>query len=175
MSTIGSQRQARSWTVGALQVATCIALVAGYGASPAGQADASSTARARTAQSSNDDPCRYSTAEAMGSAFGRPLKSSKLANVCQYRGSGTDLVVVKVAAGPEGTILRHAKGAALQKQAGVEKVTTAVGEAYFDSTLPVFIGRVGDREVQIETTIQPLPRDAMIAVGRRIMEAIARQ
>ena len=57
----------------------------------------------------------------MGAAFGRPLKSSKLADVI----------------------------------------------------LPAFIGRVGDWEVQIETTIQPLPRDAMIAVGKRMMETIA--
>ena len=60
----------------------------------------------------------------MGAAFGRPLKSPKLADVC-------------------------------------------------DTILPAFIGRVGDREVQIETTIQPLPRDAMIAVGKRMMETIA--
>jgi hypothetical protein len=25
----------------------------------------------------------------MGKAFGRPMKSSKLANVCEYRGTGT--------------------------------------------------------------------------------------
>jgi hypothetical protein len=111
----------------------------------------------------------------MTTAFGRQLKSSKLANVCQYRGAGSDLVVVKVAAGPEGTILRHAKAVSSQNQKDVEKVTTAVGEAYFDSTLPVFIGRVGDREVQIESTIQPVPRDAMIAAGKRIMETLARQ
>jgi hypothetical protein len=127
------------------------------------------------AQSSNDDPCRYATAEAMGSAFGRQLKSSKLANVCQYRGTGSELVVVKVAAGPEGTILRSAKAALAQNQKGVENVATSMGEAYFDSSFPVFIGRVGDREVQIESTIQPLPRDAMIAAGRRIMETIARR
>jgi hypothetical protein len=175
MSTSRSHRKARSWSVGALQAATFIALVAGYGVLPAGQADASAPTRAGTAQSSNDDPCRYSTAEAMGTWFGRKLKSSKLANVCQYRGAGTDLVVVKVATGSEGTILRHAKAASAQNQKGVERVTTAAGEAYFDSTFPVFIGRVGDREVQIETTIQPVPRDAMIAAGKRIMETLARQ
>lgn len=111
----------------------------------------------------------------MGSAFGRPMKSSKLANVCEYRAAGTDVVVVKVEAGSEGIILRHVKGALAQKSEGVEKVPTAVGEAYFDSTLPVFVGRVGNREVQIETTIQPMPRDAMIAAGTRIMETLARQ
>jgi hypothetical protein len=165
MSNEASRRRARSWKVGALQVATVVALIAGHGASPA------QTGRA---QSSSDDPCRYATAEAMGRAFGRTLKASKLVNVCQYKGTGTELVVVKVAAGPEGTILRHAKAVSAQNPKEVEKVTTPVGEAYFDSTLPVFIGRVGDREVQIETTIQPTPRDAMIAAGRRIMETIAR-
>jgi hypothetical protein len=130
-------------------------------------------ARAGVAQSTSDDPCRFSTAEAMGSAFGRRMKSSTLANVCEYRGTGTDVVVVKVEAGPEGTILRHVKSASAQSHEGAEKVATAVGEAYFDSTLPVFIGRVGNHEVQVETTIQPLPRDAMIAVGTRIMETLA--
>lgn len=161
-----------------LQAATFIALAAGCSASPADQADqadASASRRAGVAQSTSDDPCRFATAEAVGSAFGRQLKSSKLANVCQYRGTGTDVVVVKVEAGTEGTILRHMKTASAQSAAGAEKVATAVGEAYFDSILPAFIGRVGDHEVQIETTIQPLPRDAMIAVGTRIMETIARK
>jgi hypothetical protein len=59
------------------------------------------------------------------------------------------------------------------RRQGVEKVTIAIGEAYFDNTLPVLIGRVGNLEVQIETTIQPVPREAMIAVGTRIMETLA--
>jgi hypothetical protein len=46
---------------------------------------------------------------------------------------------------------------------------------HFESILPAFIGRVGDHEVQIETTIQPVPREAMIAVGLRIMETLARK
>jgi hypothetical protein len=175
MSTDGSPRRARSLKLNALQVATLIALVAVYGASPAGQAAASAPARTRMAQSSNDDPCRYATAEAIGNAFGRQLKSSKHVNFCQYQGTGTDLVIVKVAAGPEGTILRHVKSAAAQGHKGAEKLTTTVGEAYFDSILPAFIGRVGNSDVQIETTIEPVPRDAMIAVGRRIMESIVRR
>ena len=48
-------------------------------------------------------------------------------------------------------------------------------EAYFDRELSVFIGRVGNHEVQIETTIQPVPRETMIAVGGRIMESLARR
>lgn len=175
MGMNGTWRRARSWKRGALQAATIIALAAGCSASNAEEAKASAPAPAVLAQATSDDPCRYFTAEEMGKAFGRPMKSSKLANVCQYRGAGTDLVVVKVAAGPEGTILRYANAASSQNQKGVEKVTTAVGEAYFDSTFPVFIGRVGDREVQIETTIQPVPREAMIAVGTRIMEALSRK
>jgi hypothetical protein len=103
------------------------------------------------------------------------MKSSKLANVCEYRGTGTGMVVVKVETGTEGTILRHVKSASAQGQKGAEKVSTAVGEAYFDSILPAFIGRVGNREVQIETKIQPVPREAMIAVGTRILETLARK
>ena len=175
MGIDATRRRARSWRGGALQAATCIALVAGCSVSPAEQADAAASGRAGVARSTGDDPCRFSTAEAMGSAFGRRMTSSKLVNVCEYRDTGTDVVVVKVEAGPEGTILRHVKGASAQSQGGAQKVATAVGEAYFDSTLPVFIGRVGNHEVQIETTIQPLPRDAMIAVGTRIMETLARK
>jgi hypothetical protein len=173
MWNVRPRRRAQSWRGGALRAATFIALVAGSSASPAGQANASAPARAGAAQSTSHDPCRFSTAEAMGKAFGRPMKSSKLANVCEYRGTGTDVVVVKVEAGPEGTILRHVKGASAQGHKGAEKVATVIGEAYFDSTLPVFIGRVGNHDVQIETTIQPVPRDAMIAVGTRIMETFA--
>lgn len=147
-------------------------LVAGCG-SPIDEAQASASA-APVTQSTSDDPCRFATAEAVGKAFGHPMKSSKLVNVCQYRGE-SGLVVVKVAEGPEGTILRHAKSASAQGQTGVEKLAAAVGEAYFDSILPVFIGRVGNYEIQLETTIQPVPRDAMIAVGTRIMETLARK
>jgi hypothetical protein len=146
----------------ALRALTFVVVVAGWGAFPA-------------AQSTSEDVCRFYTAEAMGKAFGRPMKSSKLTNVCDYRGPGTDRVVVQVKAGPEGTILRHAKATAVKPGQGVEKLAIAVGEAYFDSTIPVFIGRVGNNEVQIETTIQPLPRDTMVAVGTRIMESLARK
>src|SRR5918993_428405 len=162
MSTDGSPRRARSSKLGALQLAAFITLVTGSGPSAGGEAAAAAPATAGIAQSSTDDPCRYATAEAMGSAFGRQLKSSKHVNFCQYQGAGTDLVIVKVAAGPEGTILRHVKSAAAQGHKGAEKVTTPVGEAYFDSILPAFIGRVGNNDVQIETTIEPVPRDAMI-------------
>lgn len=139
------------------------------------QADVSAQARAGGAQSTSDDPCRFATAEAVGKAFGRPMQSSKHVDHCQYRGTpnGLLLVVVQVKAGPEGTILKYTKSAAAQGRKGAEKVTTKVGEAYFDSIIPAFIGRVGNYDVQIETTIQPLPRDAMIAVGTRIMETLA--
>ena len=78
-------------------------------------------------------------------------------------------------AGSEGNILRYAKSATAQGQKEVEKVPTPAGEAYFDRTLPAFIGRVGNQEVQIETTIQPVPREAMIAVGTRILETLSRK
>ena len=145
-------------------VACCRALVE--------EAAVSAQARAGGAQSTGD-PCRFATAEAVGKAFGRPMQSSKLVDVCQYRGTPNGLVVVRVKAGPEGTILQHARSAAAQEQKIAEKITTKVGEAYFESILPAFIGRVGNYDVQIETTIEPVPRDAMIAVGTRIMETIA--
>jgi hypothetical protein len=147
-----------------------MALVAGCG-SPMDKASASA---APVTQRTSDDPCRFATAETVGKAFGHPMKSSKLVDVCQYRGE-RGLVVVKVAEGPEGTILRHVKSASAQGQKGVEKLAAAVGEAYFDSILPVFIGRVGNYDIQLETTIEPVPRDAMIAVGTRIMETLARK
>jgi hypothetical protein len=168
--------ETRRWgwdgTGAALRAAAFIALITACG-SPVDGAQASAPAAGAT-QTSSDDPCRFATAEAVGKAFGRPMKSSKLANVCQYRGE-TGMVVVKVAAGSEGTILRHAKTASAQGQKGVEKIAAPVGEAYFDSILPDFIGRVGNYEIQLEATIQPVPRDAMIAVGTRIMETLARK
>ena len=174
MGMTGTRLRVRRWTCGALQSATIIAVAAGCGAASANEANAPvPAARADVAQSTSEDPCRYVTAQDMGKAFGRPMKSSKLADVCQYSGTSTGLVVVRVKAGPEGTILRHVKSAAAQGQKGAEKATTTVGEAYFDSILPAFIGRVGNYDVQIETTIEPVPRDAMIAVGTRIMETLA--
>lgn len=125
------------------------------------------------AQTTVEDPCRFASAEAMGKAFGRPMKSSKLGDVCQYSGTPTERVVVRVNAGREGTIFGHVKTAAAQGQKAAEKVKTAVGEAYFDSSVPAFVGRVGNYNVQIESTIQPVPHDAMIAVGTRIMETLA--
>jgi hypothetical protein len=168
----GTPRRGRSWRRAALRASAFVVMTAGCGAL-LDQADVSAEARAGAAQSRSADPCRFATAEAIGKAFGRPMQSTTLVDVCQYRGSPTGLVVVKVTAGPEGTILRHVKSAALQGQQGAEKATTTVGEAYFDSILPAFIGRVGNYDVQIETTIEPVPRDAMIAVGNRIMETLA--
>ncbi len=162
-------RRVRNWRRVARQ-ATLIALVAG--GFPVDGIHASAPAGAGVAQTASDDPCRFATADSVGKAFGRPMKSSKLANVCQY-GDGSGMVVVKVAAGPEGTILRHVKATLAQGIKGPEKVTTTVGEAYFDSILPVFIGRVGNYDVQLETTIQPVPRDAMIAVGTGILKTLA--
>ena len=137
------------------------------------QADASAQARAGGAQNTSEDPCRFATAEAVGKAFGRPMQSSKLVDVCQYRGTPTGLVVVRVKAGPEGTLVRHVKSATAQGHKGAEKVTTTVGEGYFESILPAFIGRVGNYDLQVETDIEPAPRDAMIAVGTRIMQTLA--
>ena len=93
--------------------------------------------------------------------------------VCQYSGTPAEVVVVRVNAGREGTIFGHVKTAAAQGQKAAENVKTAVGEAYFDSSFPAFVGRVGTYNVQIESSIQPVPRDAMIAVGTRIMETLA--
>jgi hypothetical protein len=168
----GRLRRVRSWRRAALQVSAFVVMIAGC-SSLIDQADVSAQARAGAGHSTSEDPCRFAAAEAVGKAFGRPMQSSKLVDACQYRSSPTDLVVVRVKAGPEGTILRHVRTAATQGHKGAEKVTTSVGEAYFDSILPAFVGRVGNYDVQIEATIEPVPRDAMIAVGTRIMETLA--
>ena len=99
-------RRVRTWRCAALQASAFVVMIAGC-SSLVAQADVSAQARAGGAQSTSEDPCRFATAEAVGKAFGRPMHSSKLADVCQYRGTPTDLVVVRVKAGPEGTILRH--------------------------------------------------------------------
>jgi len=176
MGINGIRLRASSWKREAMQAATIIAVAAVCSASTANEATAQvPAARASVAQSTSEDPCRYFTAEEMGKAFGRPMKSSKLANVCQYRGAGSSLVVVKVETGPEGTLVRHVKSASAQGHKMAEKVVAKAGEAYFENILPAFIGRVGNHDVQIETTIQPVPRQAMIAVGLRIMETLARK
>lgn len=169
----GRLRRVRSWRRAALQASAFVVMIAGC-SSLVDQADVSAAqARAGGAQSTSEDPCRFATAEAVGKAFGRPMQSSKHVDFCQYGGTPTGLVVVRVKAGPEGTILRHVKSTVAQGQKGAEKVATTVGEAYFESILPAFIGRVGNYDVQIETTIEPVPRTAMIAVGTRIMETLA--
>jgi hypothetical protein len=172
MCIVGRRQRSRSWRRAALQASAVVVLIAG-GNSLINQAKVSAQARAGGAQSTSEDPCRFATAEAIGKAFGRPMQSSKLVDACQYRGVPAGLVIVRVKSGPEGTILRHVKSAAAQGHQGAEKVATMVGEAYFDSILPAFIGRAGNYDVQIETTIEPVPRDAMIAVGTRIMETLA--
>ena len=168
----GRLRRFRNWRRAALQVFAFVVIIAGC-RSLVDEAGLSAQARAGGAQSTSEDPCRFATAEAVGKAFGQPMQSSKLVDACQYRGTPTGLVVVRVKAGPEGTILKHVKSAVAQGHKGAERATTTVGEAYFDSILPAFIGRVGNYDVQIETTIEPVPRDAMIAVGTRIMETLA--
>jgi hypothetical protein len=115
VSIYGTRRRGWSGRRAALQATAFIALLTGCG-SPVDEVRASAPAAGVT-QSTSEDPCRFATAEAVGKAFGRPMKSSKLANVCQYRAE-TGMVVVKVAAGPEGTILRHAKTASAQGQKG---------------------------------------------------------
>ena len=168
----GRLRGVRSWTRAALQASAFVVMIATC-SSLVDQTDVSAQAGGAGAQSKSEDPCRFATAEAVGKAFGRPMQSSKLVSACEYRSTPADLVVVKVAQGKEGAILRHVKTAVKQGDKAAQKVAIAVGEAYFDSTLPVFIGRVGNYDVQVETTIEPVPRDAMIAVGTRIMETLA--
>jgi hypothetical protein len=168
----GRLRRVLSRRRAALRASAFIVIIAGC-SSVVGQSDVSAQVGAGGAQGTSEDPCRFATADAVGKAFGRPMQSSKLGDVCQYRGTPTGVVVVRVKAGPEGTLLTHVKSAAAQGQKGAEKAMTAVGEGYFDSILPAFIGRVGNYNVQIETTIEPVPRDAMIAVGTRIMETLA--
>jgi hypothetical protein len=169
---IDGRRRIRRSRLVALRASAFVVWIAGCG-SLVDPADVAAQSRAGGAQSTREDSCRFATAEAVGKAFGRPMQSSPLADACHYRGTPTGLVVVRVKAGPEGTVLRHVKSAAAQGHQGAEKAPTPIGEAYFDSILPAFIGRVGNYDVQIETTIEPVPRDAMIAVGTRIMQTLA--
>jgi hypothetical protein len=171
----GIRRRAWSWRGGVLQTVAVIALVAGWSGSPVDRVEASVPAPAGVAQTANADPCRFATAETVGKAFGRQMKSVNRVNACEYRGAGTDIVAVKVEAGPEGTFMRHAKDLLARGLKQVTKVPTTAGEAYFDEVIPIFIGRVGNQDVQVETSIEPAPREAMIAVGTGIMEALARR
>lgn len=77
MGMSGTRLRAKSWKCGALRAATIIAVAAGCTPSSANEADAPvPPGRAEVAQSSSEDPCRYFTAQEMGKAFGRPMKSS---------------------------------------------------------------------------------------------------
>ena len=113
----GRLRRVRSWRRAALQASAFVVMIAGC-SSLADQVDVSAQARAGGAPTTIEDPCRFATAEAVGKAFGRRMQSSKLVDVCQYRGTPTDLVVVRVKARPEGTILQHVKSAAAQGRKG---------------------------------------------------------
>ena len=109
----GRVRRDRSWRRAALHAAAFAVMIAGCSFLFDGP-EVSAQARTGGAQTTTEDPCRFATAEAMGKAFGRPMKSSKLADVCQYSGTPTALVVVRVNAGREGTIFSHLKAAAAQ-------------------------------------------------------------
>lgn len=152
-----------------------VGLVCGCSETPVETTAASTPAATDVAQQRSDDPCSFATAETVAKEFGRSMKSQKFADVCQYRGDGFDVVTVQVSTGEEGTILRHIKSVIAQGIKGPEQVTTKTGEAYFDGTIEAFVGRVGNHNVQIESTIEPLPREAMIALGTRILETLARQ
>jgi hypothetical protein len=98
MDINGTRLKASSWKCGAVHAATIIAVAAGCSASSANEANAPvPAARAGVAQSPSEDPSRYVTAQEIGKAFGRPMKSSRLVNACQYRGTESSVVVVKVA------------------------------------------------------------------------------
>src|SRR5690349_13021382 len=134
----GRPRRVRSWRRKALQASAFFVTIA-VGSSLIDQADLSAQARAGGAPSTSGDPCRFATAEAVGKAFGRPMQSSKLGDVCQYRGKPTELVVIRVTTGPEGTLLGFARRGVAQGQKEAEKIKTSVGEAYFDATVPAFV------------------------------------
>jgi hypothetical protein len=153
-----------------LRASAIVAMIAG-GSHLGDQQVASAQARAGGAA---EDPCRFATADVVSKAFGRQLQSSRLTGVCQYKGPAGELVVVQVKAGPEGTIVRHLRTTTAQgNKFGAEKLASKIGEAYYDSVAPVFAGRVGNYDVQVGTTMEPVPRAALIAVGTRILESLA--
>ena len=107
-------------------------------------------ARADVAQSTSENPCRYVTAQEMGKAFGRPMKSSNRQCLPVPR-TESDLVVVKVETGSEGNSCdTRGRFGAGPKNDG-ESVHCG-RRGVFESILPAFIGGVGDHEVQIDTT-----------------------
>ena len=172
----GICQRARGWTA-VLRAATVIAVMAVGTALQGGYVDAvseDSGVLAQTANVTNADPCRFLTAQEMGKAFGRSIaKSAKINNLCEYTATDRGVIVVRLSTAPlEAGVFLFAKTGLARGEKSVTKVPTPVGEAYFDAGLPCFVGRVGNQEVQIETTIEPLPREAMIAVGTRVMQAL---
>ena len=54
-----------------------------------------------------------------------------------------------------------------------EKLPSAEGEAYFDADLFGFAAMVAGYHVSVQTTIQPMPRKELIAIGTRITKTVA--
>lgn len=113
--------------------------------------------------------CRFYSASDMSAALGRKMRigiDSDLQCVYADTGDARKTLVVQVASSKyESNRMKVVRQS--------EKVPSAAGEAYFDADLFGFTARVGDYNVSVQTTILPMPRKEVIAIGTRITQALA--
>jgi hypothetical protein len=113
--------------------------------------------------------CRFYSAGDMSAALGRKMKISIDSDMqCVYADTGDagKTLVVQVASS------KH-ESAQMKVVRQAEKIPNVAGEAYFDPDLFGFTARVGNFNVSVQTTILPMPRKEVIAIGTRITQALA--
>ena len=114
--------------------------------------------------------CRFYSANDVSAALGRTMKITiDNDQQCVYRDTkdANKTLVVQVHA------RQHEPGEMNVIRKTGEKLPSAEGEAYFDSDLFGYAAMVGSYHVSVQTTIQPMPRKELIAIGTRITKTVA--
>ena len=119
---------------------------------------------------SGGSQCRFHSASDVSAALGRTMKITiDNDQQCVYRDvkDANKTVVVQVHE------RRQEPGEMKMIRKTGEKLPAADGEAYFDADLFGYAAMVGNYHVSVQTTIQPMPRKELIAIGTRITKTVA--
>jgi len=114
--------------------------------------------------------CRFYSASDVSAALGRKMNISiDNAQQCVYRDAkdANKTLVVQVHS------RQHEPGEMKVIRKTGEKLPSVEGEAYFDADLFGFAALVGTYHVSVQTTIEPMPRKELIAIGTRITKTVA--
>jgi hypothetical protein len=114
--------------------------------------------------------CRFYSASDVSAALGRKMNITiDNDQQCVYRDASdaNKTLVVQVHA------RKHEPGEMKIIRKTGEKLPAAEGEAYFDADLFGFAALVAGYHVSVQTTIQPMPRKELIAIGTRITQTLA--